>query len=193
MSLTIGIAANPSGFQIRHAQVVQFEDDAYYWFLYSSFAQLYQRTGQFISLSGNACFEGESLKALGAALEQARQMALLLPEKWTVHDGTYDPDKVRRETLLTLLDDMRDVPSPVVLDARACDLGDVWREAWSEVLVRYPGRDARMEEELGGTSLACEADRFRRAPAASPATPWPASTSRPPSPTCYGSFANSPA
>jgi hypothetical protein len=116
MSLTIGIAANPSGFEIRHAQVVQFEDDAYYWFLYSSFAQLYQRTGQFISLSGNAYFEGESLKALGAALEQARQMALLLPEKWTVHDGTYDPDKVRRETLLTLLDDLSQLVAQAIDD-----------------------------------------------------------------------------
>jgi two-component system, LuxR family, sensor kinase FixL len=48
-----------------------------------------------------------------------------------------------------------------VLDARACDLGDVWREAWSQVLVQYPGREARLEEDLGGTTLACEADRFR--------------------------------
>jgi hypothetical protein len=106
MSLTIGIAANPSRFDIEHTHAVQFEDDAYYWFLYPVFVKLFETTGEFISLYGNACFEGESLEALRAALEQAKQMALLLPEQWTVHDGTYDPEKVRRETLLRLLDDL---------------------------------------------------------------------------------------
>ncbi len=65
------------------------------------------------------------------------------------------------EDLRRLFDDIRSYASPVVLDVRACELGDVWRQAWSEVLVRYPGRDARLEEDLGGTILACEADRFR--------------------------------
>jgi signal transduction histidine kinase len=48
-----------------------------------------------------------------------------------------------------------------VLDVRSCDLGEVWREAWSQVLVRYPGRDARLEEDLDETTPACDSDRFR--------------------------------
>jgi PAS domain S-box-containing protein len=65
------------------------------------------------------------------------------------------------EDLERLFDDIRSYASPVVLDVRPCDLGDVWREAWSQVLARYPGRDARLEEDPGGPALACGADRFR--------------------------------
>jgi two-component system CheB/CheR fusion protein len=65
------------------------------------------------------------------------------------------------EDLQRLFDDIRGYAGPIMLDIRACDLGDVWREAWSQVLGRYPDRDARLEEDLGGTTLACEADRFR--------------------------------
>jgi two-component system, chemotaxis family, CheB/CheR fusion protein len=65
------------------------------------------------------------------------------------------------EDLQRLFDDIRSYAGPVVLDVRACDLGDAWREAWSQVLVQYPGRDARLEEDLDGTTLACDADRFR--------------------------------
>ncbi len=60
-----------------------------------------------------------------------------------------------------LFDDIRSYAGPIVLDIHACDLGDIWREAWSHVLSRYPGRDARLEEDLNGTALACDADRFR--------------------------------
>jgi hypothetical protein len=126
MSLTIGIAVNPSRFDIDHAHTVQFEDDAYYWFLYPAFVKLFEATGKFISLHGNACFEGESLVPLRAALEQAKQMALLLPEKWTVHDGSYDPEKVRRETLLTLLDNFaRLVAEAIDSQSRLLCLGEL--------------------------------------------------------------------
>jgi hypothetical protein len=126
MSLTIGIAANPSGMEIKHTDVVPFEDDGYYWFLYPAFVKLYERTGQFISLYGNACFEGESLETLRALLEQAKQMALLLSETWTVHDGTYDPGKVRREALLTLVDDLaRLVAKAIDEQGRVLCLGEL--------------------------------------------------------------------
>lgn len=65
------------------------------------------------------------------------------------------------EDLQRLFDDIRSYASPIVLDVRACDLGDLWREAWSLVLVRYPGRDAGLEEDLDETTLACDADQFR--------------------------------
>src|SRR5262249_32701957 len=65
------------------------------------------------------------------------------------------------DDLRRLFDDIRGYAGPIVLDVHACDLGEVWREAWSQVLVRYPGRDARLEEALGGTALACDADPFR--------------------------------
>ena len=65
------------------------------------------------------------------------------------------------EDLQRLFDDIRGYAGPVVLDVRACDLREVWREAWSQVLVLYPGRDARLEDEPGAKSLAREADPFR--------------------------------
>ncbi len=65
------------------------------------------------------------------------------------------------DDLQRLFDDIRGYAGAIALDVRACDLGDVWREAWSQVLGQYPGRDARLDEDLGGTTLACDADRLR--------------------------------
>jgi PAS domain S-box-containing protein len=67
------------------------------------------------------------------------------------------------EALQRLFDDVRNYAAPVHLDRRPCDLGQVWGQAWAEAVARHPGRDARLEEQTGGLSLACDADPFRLA------------------------------
>lgn len=63
------------------------------------------------------------------------------------------------EDLGRLFDDLRAYAAPIRLDLAACDLGEVWRAAWARA--SYAGRDALLGEEVGATSLECEADVFR--------------------------------
>ncbi len=65
------------------------------------------------------------------------------------------------DDLQRLFDDIRNYAAPIHPDFQACDLGQVWRDAWAQVVAGRAGRDARLEEETGGLSLACEADPFR--------------------------------
>lgn len=65
------------------------------------------------------------------------------------------------DDLQRLFDDIRGYAGPIVLDVQQCNLGDVWREAWSKVLLLYPERDAQLKDESDGESLVCKADPFR--------------------------------
>jgi signal transduction histidine kinase len=56
---------------------------------------------------------------------------------------------------------VRGYAAPVQLDYRACDLAQVWREAWAKVTALHPGRDAALEEQAGGPELTCQADPSR--------------------------------
>jgi PAS domain S-box-containing protein len=63
--------------------------------------------------------------------------------------------------LVRLYEDVREYAAPVKVQAAACDLAAVWRQAWAEVLALTPGRDARLAEETAGAGLTCQADAFR--------------------------------
>lgn len=63
------------------------DDDGYYWFLWPLFQELFEETGQFIDLYGNACFESENLARLGQILERAQILVNTQPETWSVSVG----------------------------------------------------------------------------------------------------------
>src|SRR5262249_55416115 len=55
----------------------------------------------------------------------------------------------------------RTYAAPLQLDLEACDVAEVWREAWDQLALRREGRDARLSEKLGDAPRDCAVDRFR--------------------------------
>lgn len=66
-----------------------------------------------------------------------------------------------QDTLQRLLEDVRSYAAPIKLDRARHNLGNVWRDAWLDVLARHPGRDAGLLEETAGISLEGDVDAFR--------------------------------
>jgi C4-dicarboxylate-specific signal transduction histidine kinase len=60
-----------------------------------------------------------------------------------------------------LYEDVREYAAPIHLDARACDLRQVWRQAWEDLASDRHGRPAELREEDGRLDLGCVADPFR--------------------------------
>jgi two-component system sensor kinase FixL len=60
-----------------------------------------------------------------------------------------------------LYEDVRAYSAPIVLDRCACDLAQVWREAWSDLEIPRRGRDAAIREEVDGPGARCVVDPFR--------------------------------
>jgi signal transduction histidine kinase len=66
-----------------------------------------------------------------------------------------------QDDLRWLYEDVREYAAPIRLDACACDLRQVWREAWADLAPDRSGRQAELREEDGGLDLGCVADPFR--------------------------------
>jgi PAS domain S-box-containing protein len=69
--------------------------------------------------------------------------------------------KKAQDDLARLYEDVREYAGPIKPEYRRCDLAEVWREAWAQLTALAPKRDARLEEEPGGTATVCAADPFR--------------------------------
>ena len=66
-----------------------FDDDGYYWFLYSFFENVYEKTGLMIDLYGYAEFDALNLPILKNELEKARKFVTQQSgEEWLVKVGT---------------------------------------------------------------------------------------------------------
>jgi two-component system, LuxR family, sensor kinase FixL len=119
--------------------------------------------------------QAERLAAIGemvAGLAHESRNALQRSEaclerlRFRLHEQPESLDLVRRvqkahDDLRRLFEDVRAYAGPLRLEEEACDLAEVWREAWAQLAVRREGRDARLEEDLGGLELTCVGDRFR--------------------------------
>jgi signal transduction histidine kinase len=66
-----------------------------------------------------------------------------------------------QDDLNRLYEEVREYAAPIRLDPRACDLRQVWREAWADLAPERSGRQAELQEEDGGLDLECVADPFR--------------------------------
>jgi signal transduction histidine kinase len=65
-----------------------------------------------------------------------------------------------QEDLHRLYEEVRAYAAPVRLDTRACDLAQVWREAWADVLPLHAWKQAELREEAGDVNLRCLASPF---------------------------------
>jgi signal transduction histidine kinase len=69
--------------------------------------------------------------------------------------------QVAQDDLQRLFEDVRYYAAPIKLERSACDLGTLWRQAWTNVLSVHTGRKARLLEALEGLDLRCDVDPFR--------------------------------
>jgi PAS domain S-box-containing protein len=60
-----------------------------------------------------------------------------------------------------LYEDVRSYAAPLKLDRCACDVGAVWREAWTHLESARAGKQANLKEVVNGVDLRCVADSFR--------------------------------
>ena len=66
-----------------------------------------------------------------------------------------------QDDLHRLYEDVREYAAPIKLVIRECDLGEIWRRAWSHLEPLRRGREATLREPSNGLSLVCQADAFR--------------------------------
>lgn len=82
------------------------------------------------------------------------------------HDRPESLDLIARvqkaqDHLHHLYEDVRGYAAPIVLDLRACDLRDVWREEWAHLEPARREKRATLREEVDARDLRCLADPFR--------------------------------
>jgi signal transduction histidine kinase len=64
-----------------------------------------------------------------------------------------------QEDLHRLYEEVREWAAPLQVRRERCNLQEVWKEVWCLVSQAYPGRNCRLEEEVG-CDVQCDADRF---------------------------------
>jgi signal transduction histidine kinase len=94
-----------------------------------------------------------------------RSQASLEMLSWQVQDRPRAVELVGRlqkaqDDLLRLYEEVRSYAAPVNLRPAAVNLAEVWREAWHQVTILQPDRDAQLREETGRLNLNCRGDRF---------------------------------
>ncbi len=75
--------------------------------------------------------------------------------------GLIDRIQKAQDHLHTLYEDVRGYAAPIKLDRVACDLRQVWREAWIHLDSARTRKDASLAEAVDGVNLRCLADPFR--------------------------------
>jgi signal transduction histidine kinase len=65
-----------------------------------------------------------------------------------------------QDDLHRLYEDVREYAAPIRLNPCACDLAQVWREAWADLAPLRNGREAQLREETEGVDLRCVASPF---------------------------------
>jgi len=88
MALDIGVGDPNQLSFIDGEPVMEFDDDAYYWFLFPFFEALAKSTGQMFDLYDDAAFTGASIENLLGILKEARALAEKQPKSWLLHVGT---------------------------------------------------------------------------------------------------------
>jgi PAS domain S-box-containing protein len=97
------------------------------------------------------------------ALQRSQSSLEML--RWQVQDRPRAVELLGRiqkaqDDLVRLYEDVRGYAAPINLRPGPVNLSEVWREAWAQVALLQPARDAGLREETSGVSLVCSADRF---------------------------------
>jgi PAS domain S-box-containing protein len=66
-----------------------------------------------------------------------------------------------QDDLYHLFEDVRSYAASIHLEVRACDLAEVWREAWAQLAPMRRGREDTLIEVTDGVDLHCTVDPFR--------------------------------
>ena len=111
---------------------------------------------------------GQTLAALAHEGRNALQRAYACVSRlsWRLENRPEELDLAERARhalgdLEHLFDDVRGYAAPVRLNKSACDLRQVWREAWGHSIEQQSGRDAQVTEEVETEDLVIDADSFR--------------------------------
>jgi PAS domain S-box-containing protein len=96
----------------------------------------------------------------------ARSQACLEMLELEVQDRPDALDLVNRvkkaqNHLQQLYDEVRGYAAPLKLEREVVAVDTVWRQAWSNLVVRRQGRAARLREDCAGVDLRCAIDPFR--------------------------------
>ena len=59
-----------------------------------------------------------------------------------------------------LLEEVRSYAAPITLDRMPCELSDIWRKAWDDIVLTGNGV-LSLTEDLDDANLQCDVDRFR--------------------------------
>jgi signal transduction histidine kinase len=97
------------------------------------------------------------LSGLGLGLEL---IPLVLDDREMVV-RTVEQLRLHQIRLCRLLEDVRDFATPVRLQRAVCDLGDVWRKAWSSLEPLWCHRNVSIDEQVNGVHLGMCADAYR--------------------------------
>ncbi len=94
-----------------------------------------------------------------------RTQACLERLRWRLHDQPEALDLAARaqaaqDDLGRLFDDVRAYAGPVPLDLQACNVIEVWREAWADIGQARAGVHAELEEDVQATDAWCVASPF---------------------------------
>jgi PAS domain S-box-containing protein len=112
---------------------------------------------------------GQTMAGLAHEGRNALQRSLGCLERlsWALKDRPPELDLIRRiqraqDDLTRLFQDVQGYAAPLRLEQAPCNLAEVWRAAWEELLPRRAGRDATLVEAVGPRAdLGCTADSFR--------------------------------
>jgi signal transduction histidine kinase len=96
----------------------------------------------------------------------ARSQACLEMLALEVEDLAEAKDLIERiqraqNDLQRLFEEIRNYAAPLKLQREECDLGGIWRQAWTHLSVQHGGRQVVLRSETDGHDLECLADPFR--------------------------------
>jgi PAS domain S-box-containing protein len=106
----------------------------------------------------NLAHEGRSLLQRSAACLE--RLGWRLEDRPEALEILARAQQAQRE-LVQLFEDVRSHAAPLNLRPSACDLRELWREAWEEARLAFTAQDGELVEEGASGALACRVDRFR--------------------------------
>ena len=87
MSLLITVTKNKSRQDFRVKSSLHLNDDGYYWFLYPTFIEIEENTGQMIDLYGDTLFDASKLPLLRESIKSVEDTLREKTDQWQVSVG----------------------------------------------------------------------------------------------------------
>ena len=95
MALDVYLQKDASFPETSENRFLEFEDDGYYWFLYSFFKDLSKQTDQVIDRCEDAFFNGKDLELFNQMIDHVRNEIAEKPDIWEEFIGTIIHQNIR--------------------------------------------------------------------------------------------------